>query len=213
MQLMIPSQYDRVKITNVFDMTANELLLPIAECHWFDLSPDGRHIMFYRYMETRGRCEPHLIDVDGNNLQNLPFNAYTYWSPDSRQLLIADQQSIFLIDIENIDDKQTLFPNPAYLGIVWGALQWSTDNTQIIFVDEQAFDIYTLRIHPDIGSPTRLNLTTQRNMTPIWSPNDEEIAFISDMSDWEIYIANVDGTYLRRVTFNDEIEVGLVWLP
>lgn len=218
--LVLPLENGTVKIINVFEnVVTDELDLPIAQCHWFDLSPDGRHIVFYSMSETTGRCDHlNIIDVDGSNLQSLPLEdrieAYPVWSSDSRQLAIPSRQGVFLIDIEDIDTVHTIFPQPTNFSVV--SLGWSPDSTRIVFTAGQSFDIYTVSVRPDIDIPTVLNLTTQDNLNPIWSPDGRKIAFLSTQNGndrLEIYIVNVDGTNVERITYNDFNELNLVWLP
>jgi Tol biopolymer transport system component len=219
---MVSSTNNTIGIIDVFEnVVTEEFVLPMGQCRWFDLSPDGRHIVFSSLSETTGNCNHlNIIDVDGSNLQSLPLEdeigAYAVWSFDSRQLAIPSQQGVFLIDIENMENVHTIFPHSAYVGFPLASLSWSPDNTQIVFTAGQSFDIYTVSVRPDIGTPIALNLTTQENIGPIWSPDGGKIAFLSTNNGngrLEIYIMDADGTDVERLTYNDVNELNLVWLP
>ncbi len=52
------------------------------------------------------------------------------------------------------------------------------------------------------------------NSSPAWSPEGSEIAFMSSQNgDPEIYVANADGTHLRRITFAAGVNTSPAWNP
>jgi TolB protein len=52
------------------------------------------------------------------------------------------------------------------------------------------------------------------NSSPAWSPDGQQIAFMSSINgDPAIYVANVDGTHLHRVTFGAGVATSPTWNP
>ena len=63
-------------------------------------------------------------------------------------------------------------------------------------------------LNPTKGTPT------SQNMLPMYSPDGTRIAFSSNRDgNWEIYVMNVDGTGLRRLTNHPAIDVTPTWSP
>ncbi|MGD8398615.1 MAG: Tol-Pal system protein TolB, partial [Anaerolineae bacterium] len=56
--------------------------------------------------------------------------------------------------------------------------------------------------------------THANDAAPRWSPNGGQITFHSDRDgNWEIYVINVDGSWLRRITINPTTDIMPVWSP
>jgi TolB protein len=54
------------------------------------------------------------------------------------------------------------------------------------------------------------------NKNPTWSPGSDRIAFLSnrdDPVDWEVYVINLDGSGLTRLTDNQLNETNIIWSP
>jgi len=53
------------------------------------------------------------------------------------------------------------------------------------------------------------------DLWPVWSPDGQRIAFVSerDNSSSEIYLMSADGSDVRRLTDNDLSEAMLAWTP
>ncbi|MEO0070402.1 MAG: Tol-Pal system beta propeller repeat protein TolB, partial [candidate division WOR-3 bacterium] len=59
-------------------------------------------------------------------------------------------------------------------------------------------------------------LTNSRgiDVSPTWSPNGRQLAFVSDRTGSpQIYIINIDGTDLRRLTFSGSYNTSPAWSP
>jgi Tol biopolymer transport system component len=64
------------------------------------------------------------------------------------------------------------------------------------------------------GSNPRQITTHANDAAPRWSPNGGQIAFHSDRDgNWEVYVINSDGSWLRRVTLQPATDVMPVWSP
>ena len=79
----------------------------------------------------------------------------------------------------------------------WMSLDVSPDGTTIVF--ELLGDLYTLPISG--GTATQIMGEISFESQPVFSPDGEEIAFLSDRSGVEnLWIANADGSEPQRVT-------------
>ena len=76
-------------------------------------------------------------------------------------------------------------------------------------------------MNPD-GSDVRvIPLDAGHNMSPAWSPDGRRIAFVSirtwqgegKVDNWDIYVVNVDGTELRRLTTYHDVDRHPTWSP
>ncbi len=88
---------------------------------------------------------------------------------------------------------------------------WSPDGNFLAFVNN--FDIYIM----DAGGNECRNLTNDpsiKDYGPAWSPDGRYIAFASDRGDYrDIYVIQVDGKNLRRVTNNSADNEHPSWSP
>jgi TolB protein len=95
---------------------------------------------------------------------------------------------------------------------------WSPDGSQVAFAanDDGDFDIYVM--DSDGGNRRRLTDNDVADYVPRWSPDGSTIAFDSGLpgnDHWEVYVINVDGTNLRRVTntLAPATAINPVWRP
>lgn len=85
--------------------------------------------------------------------------------------------------------------------------EWSPDETQIaVDINDQSSSQWDIWIHHlERGIKTRLTFDSDDDFTPVWSPNGQEIAFVTARADsFEIYIKPVSGAGGRRLTFAAE---------
>ena len=102
-----------------------------------------------------------------------------------------------------------------------GDAKWSPDGTRIVLT--KSFDIYTM--NPNGTGLVRLTdgfRTTppSYSIQPAWSPDGKKIAFVTDRGSpgpgvglMEIYVMNVDGTGVARLTDNSANDWHPSWSP
>jgi TolB protein len=100
---------------------------------------------------------------------------------------------------------------------------WSPDGRRIAFVSQRDGnrEIYVmpapvLPAQGAVDSPGQVNITQSPgdDWTPAWSPDGKQIAFASiRQGNWEIFIANADGSGLKQVTDDGTGNMSPVWSP
>jgi Tol biopolymer transport system component len=111
--------------------------------------------------------------------------------------------------IRQLTDDETDSRNPV----------WSPDGRQIAYVYDVSFDdsnndIYVLDI--ESGEAFNLSISPANDESPAWSPDGSQIAFRSDTSmfhEYEIYVANQDGSQLRHLTEPGVFVSEFSWSP
>jgi Tol biopolymer transport system component len=201
---------------DVFDFSETEHVLDeTGVCLVYSLSPDGQHIVFQPDMSLTGdSCAGlSIMNVDNTNQRDYFVDdesiPYALWSPDSRQLVVADGEFLYLLSDINSDvfiqvSGDEIFRNPR-------PIAWSPDSTKIIFASGESLDaLYTLDIRPELGIP-RLLVRSFTEYEAIWSADSKQIAYISNN---EIYIVNTADSSTQHIIFEDFLERSwLVWLP
>ncbi|HUI46345.1 MAG TPA: hypothetical protein VL122_10240 [Nitrospirota bacterium] len=170
-------------------------LVKITDNPGYDAEPvvssDGKQIVFGSQRE--GNFDVYLMNADGTNVQRLTnrlgYNGGPWFSPDNKK-------------------------------IVWRAWYPETDAEKAQWRDCMEKN-YILPFPLDLwvmdadGSNKRMILHNgATNFAPSWHPDGKRIIFASNMDDWhedikqyghnfELYLINIDGTGLERITYNN----------
>jgi Tol biopolymer transport system component len=161
---------------------------------WMSWSPDGKQIAFGSEREGAGHL--FIMNADGSQARQLTNDNADHsnpsWSPDSRKLAYfanpsgAGQDKIFVTDLDDSSE-----PHPVADG-VWPA--WSPDGKSLIFGHKKTLYVMGL----DESTPRKV---AEKSEFGRFSPNGERIALVvGNFPDTQIYVMNVDGTALHRVT-------------
>jgi TolB protein len=78
--------------------------------------------------------------------------------------------------------------------------------------------VYVEKPVAQVSADSLVRLTAVRDAYPFWSPDGKQVVFQSDRhtnmsGDFAIYIMDVDGTNIRRLTFREESDETPVWSP
>ena len=154
------------------------------------VSPDGEWIVFGSQRE--GDFDIYRMDADGGNV-------------------------VKLTDSVGYDGGPWISPDGSK--IVWRAwhpqtekekAQWR-DNMEQNYIVSTPLDIWVM--DADGSNKQRLTDNGATNWAPSWHPDGKRIVFSSNMDDWreeigkfghnfELYLINLDGTGLERITYN-----------
>ncbi len=171
-------------------------------------SPDGRRIAFVAF--DRGRLI-YIMNVDGSNIVNAGQVGYSpAWSPDGRRIAFTCQAVNYVPQICTANDDGS---NLVRLTHVWSlAPQFSPDGRTIVFMSNNGsgpwFEISLMAT--DGSNMHRLSPPGWIGESPSFTP-DGRVVFVSQTahanpignssySNRQIYVINVDGTNLRRLT-------------
>jgi TolB protein len=194
-------------------------------------SPDGRRIAFTAW-SARGEWSIWLINVNGKDLRELTvrpaggerrYDAAPDWSPAGDWIVF--ERGVGGSDFE---DVMAIRPNGTGLHRVAKVItgpqcacpDWSPDGSMIAY---QASTTRATKRYPEIyvmsadgTGRTQLTFTGNRvrDENPDWSPDGRQLAFYSERTgNAEIFVIDVDGSHLRRVT-NDPWYAALPrWRP
>lgn len=142
------------------------------------------------------------------------------WSPDGKRLVFArhrgDEVFLFVVDADGSGERRlTRRDDPEY------DATWSPDGTRLAFslvkVSGTQGDLEVYTIGAD-GSRLEPLAVTQGKLSheesPAWSPDGKQVAFTSTRDgNQELYVANADGSNVRRLTNDPALDVHPCWSP
>jgi Tol biopolymer transport system component len=154
-------------------------------------SPDGEKIVFGSQRD--GDFDIYVMDPDGTHVIRLTdgigYDGGPWFSPDGKKIVWRawyPQTPEEMDQWRNCMEKDYILPFP--------------------------LDIWVM--DAEGSNKTRLTDNGATNWAPSWHPDGRRIIFSSNMDDWredlqkfghnfELYLINLDGTALERITFND----------
>jgi Tol biopolymer transport system component len=156
----------------------------------------------------------HLVVSSANGARQISLaselnNAWPVWSPDGRSLAFRqyadDGYDLYVIDAAS--GRRTLVAGE--INGSFGSLEWSPDSRQILF--DNHYNLYLADID---GSRIRMLLEDHPVFKTFWSPDGQQIAFLSWRSfsagTSDIGIMRADGSDARIVRGNARF---LAWSP
>jgi Tol biopolymer transport system component len=172
-----------------------------------------------RYMWPLYAYDIFTANVDGSGLKritnNPKYDAEPIISLDGKKIVFGSQRDgDFDIYIMNADgtNVRRLTDRIGYDGGPW----FSPDGKKIVWrawypQTEKPLDIWVMNV--DGSAKRRLTENGATNWAPSWHPDGKRIIFSSNMDDWrealktfghnfELYLINIDGTGLERITYN-----------
>ncbi len=175
-------------------------------------------IAFQSDRDGANRQELYLMDYDGRNQRRISAHkstsGYSAWSPKGDAIAYVSYFSgsagIYYVDLAS-SRKVPIYTD----GVLNISPTFSPDGTQVAFAHASEganIDIYTCP--RDCQSPRRLTRRRGIDTNPAWSPDGQQIAFTSDRSGRpNVYVMDVDGSNVRRVSFEGDYNEGANWRP
>lgn len=199
-------------------------------------SPDGTRIAYSAMDNETDTYEIFVADIDGGNAKQITHtpNGMAYraaWSPDGKKILydytIPDDEEtiwgpgdIYVINANGFDEKR-LTTNSKDDTIPC----WSPDGKKILFTTQRDGDYEIYIMNADGFNMRKLtNNLGMNDIEPSWSPDGTKIVFASnrDISDawmdsgretYEIYVMDIDGENVKRLTNNSAHDGFPRWAP
>ena len=195
-------------IVGIAGGTAVNLTNNAATDGWARWAPDGEHIVFHTNRD--GNFEIYMMNRDGTGqtrLTNYPgIDQYPDWSPDGREIAFRRDIDIYALDVATGATRRLTDAPP-----VNQMATWSPSGQHLAFMSMRAGYISVFLMNAD-GSEPR-NLTPKNagdadsdwiSRAPSWSTTGRQIYFMSSRPstglDTEIFMINIDGTGLTRLT-------------
>ena len=176
-------------------------------------SPDGEKIAFSS--NRTGASQIYIMDKDGNGQRQITFdnsNDWPVWLPDARSIAFRTTDGVGLwrwrlLDLEKNEIQNITEPNYDFF---YQKLAWSPDGKSIASMsmkEQEARNDGSTQIHiKSIEDKSEKILTDNiwANILPVWSPDSQKIAFLSEMHGeyniYALYSINSDGNGLRQLT-------------
>jgi TolB protein len=185
-----------------------------VEPNW---SPDGGKIAFGRmYPSQNGRRELWMMNSDGSNQHSLGIlmEDAAEWSPDGKKLVYAvsssQTQDLYTCNVDGSNVRQvTNLKQESLQGC------WMPDGQSIVFNSTKGI----FMMNNDGTEIRQLMNTIEGVWKAMPSPDGSKIAFCSCppglVDHWEIYVMNVDGTSISRLTYTSgtDTSVDPDWRP
>jgi len=200
-----------VQIANVDGSNRRTL---ITGAHHPSFSPDGTKLAVksvqQNYLGLR------VLSVDGGDFVGVTDHAEDgspVWSPDGAQLAFSSNRHgdrrwrVYTMKAYGEDEDNSIAEGTSPY--------WSPDGYRIAYKGCDITGALCGIFIADSGGINKERLTTNPDDTaPAWSPDGGKIAFMSDRDgNWEIYVINVDGSGLLRLTDNSSDDGLPTWSP
>jgi len=181
--------------------------------------PEGLNgmILFAGDEKEAGRRDFYVLNLDaGGELIQLTeglgrSSSCPQLAPDGKQLAFVYGGSVFDLFVLNMDGTDLAnLTNDGKDSLEEFCADWSPDGSQIIFTagkkgsDDWFYQVYSARMDGSgIVQLTANTIENDRYRNPVWSPDGQKIAFISNTFGHEVYVMNGDGS---EQTFFGDVE-------
>ncbi len=175
------------------------------------ISPDGQRVAYRSW--RRDALGLHVMNVDGSGdtvVTRYLEDRYPRWSPDGQHILFSSER-----EGDRISRVYVMKPDGTELRTITEGRHgdWSPQGDRIVYQGCVGGSCGLRLINLDGSNPSQIT-TDATDSAPTWSPDGLNIAFQSQRDgNWELYVIKPDGTWLRRVTQNSNIDGLPAWSP
>ena len=158
------------------------------------------------------------VGLDGVARTRLTFSSDRDRERAKSAVANRDVQEIYIADYDGANPRRVTTTTTLNITPVW-----SPDNQAIAYTSYRPSgpsglgtfqDIIVSHINTGLREDPAKGNPQKQNYLPIYSPDGSKIAFTSNRDgNPEIYVMNVDGTNVRRMTNNPAIDVTPTWSP
>ena len=162
----------------------------------------------YSRRPPNGNADIYVVDGEGGEPIQLTddwaLDKWPAWSPDGSLLAFLSDLKLVVMDA-NGKNRKIIAANTDWRPA------WSPDGRQLAVM--KRFSIWIFDVETGKG---RAIPKTRVGMLPAWSPDGLQLAFRSDIlheGNWDIYLIDIDGQILWRLTTNQGDDRYPAWSP
>ncbi|TJY37823.1 DUF5050 domain-containing protein [Pontimicrobium aquaticum] len=208
----------KVEVKDV--VTQNDSLVYDTAPRW---SPDGTKILFYTYRHDDKGAELYSLDISSEKMTRLTNTFHNEWwsdySKDGKNIFFSSDKDkkkrfggseIYVMNVDGTNVRQVTKSRDTTYNIM---PRVSPKGNQLLYSSD-AFHYTNSEIYLINESLEEVNLSNNpaKDQFGSWSPDGEKVIFQSNRDgNFEIYVMNVDGTNIKRLTNNNYNDIDPSW--
>jgi TolB protein len=164
-------------------------------------------------VDAQGRNRYRLITDADSDAYNTIYDVV--WSPNGERLAFiggrSGEEDVYLADADGRNPRNLTRRGIGYKNLVWSA------DSRYLTVENSHLNEDIYRLNPDTGAVKNLTAHAGRDIRAFWSPDGEQMAFLStrhgdtlSSAQFDLYLVNADGRNLRRLT--DDFPASSMWV-
>jgi Tol biopolymer transport system component len=176
-------------------------------------SPDGAQLAFVS--DRSGTAQVYRMDANGANVRQLTTdlqNDQPIWLPGGEQIAVrtTDGQGLWWWRVVDLNSNQLVDLTEASYDFFFQKQAWSPASPEIAYMslaEQQGRNDGSSQIHVKAIDGSRDRALTDNiwaNINPLWSPDGQQLAFLSEMHGeynvYALYVMDVDGGNVRQIS-------------
>lgn len=204
-------------------------------------SPDGSRIVFFS--DRPGNNDVYVMNSDGSHVRQLTASpdddVHPSWSPDGEKIAFISSRSgeraIWLMDPDGQNQKQitwggngdwstTWSPDGRY--VAFASTRITEENKEQLALGDEGYEVFDpmcsmpklyshiWSVNVQTGEVKKLTYGKIHDWRPVWGPDGEHIAFVSDRSgNCDVWIMDRSGENLQQLTHGPLYDGLPTWNP